>query len=300
MSLESTIDDVALEFRLRELEAGQDVLDSKIDTKAAANPNASAAAQVGGTPPKPSGLSLVSNVGSITISWNSVQIQDLLYYEIQVSTDPLFGSGVTTFKQGNTRFTYTEGSADSTYFFRVRAVNLDRNPGPWSALLNGTSGKVGTNDLEVNAASAIATFSKSSGFTLLDVDGESEVYGPLVVDVVDDDSVVEPRIRFEINFSSGWNSSSIYNYLDMELLRRPFGGGVEEAVDSSTVDFKSTIPTDDPLDFSAGLLSTFATFDQPGKGKWEYRLRITIHTSVNALLHFQGIHLLMEFVQKKR
>jgi hypothetical protein len=53
---------------------------------------------------------------------------------------------------------------DTTWYVRVRAVNQVGAEGPWSAVANNTTGLASTHDLNVEAATAIASVKKSGGF----------------------------------------------------------------------------------------------------------------------------------------
>ncbi len=169
----------------------------------------------------------------------------------------------------------------------------------FSAELSVVVAGVNTADLVPGAATTLHTFVKSSGFATLDTNTETETYGPVTIDVPDADTIVDPRVIFEFDFSSAWGASSTTNRLLIELLRRPFGGG-DTVIDDAPIDFKSTVPT-----AGGGTARTtvpsFTSFNQPGAGVWDYRLRLTtLIAGSGAALSITGVDLNMEFWASKR
>lgn len=256
-------------------------------------------------------MAKVTDVGTFTVSWNAVPIRDLLHYEVQWSSDATFVSAdLQSDTTGNTRFTPTNLGADTTYYVRVRAVNQDFNAGPWSSRVSSLGGKVLTANINPNAASEIHSFTKTSGFTKLDTDAESETYGPVIITVADSSAVVLPRTIFEFDFGSEWQTTASAMSFTIDLLRRPSGGG-DTIIDSVTSEVKSTLPGHvNPSTFVYERVGTqtvrmvapsFTTFDQPGAGTWEYRVRVTTNIAgASNSMDFLGVSLEMEFIQSKR
>lgn len=93
-------------------------------------------------------------IGGISISWSAVQDLSLLYYEVQVSTTSNFIPSVTTtFKVvSSTTFLYQRGNPNSTYYFRVRAISDNSEPGVWSPTINSKTGQAVTENLATGAA----------------------------------------------------------------------------------------------------------------------------------------------------
>jgi hypothetical protein len=276
------------------------------DRLAVANPNANinSLSQAGGTPPTVTGLGLVTNVGTIHVRWNSSDISDLKFYEVQISENAVFTTGVITRYTRETEYRWSEGTGGTTYYVRVRVHNTSSNFGPWSSRVNTTTGKVSTSDIDVGAASEIHTFTYGDDagetFTLLNATGNNEAYGPLVVDVFDNNSVVEPIVFFEFDYSCNWGAGDTANYYTINLERRAQGATSWTVVNSARIDMKSTVPT-----FGGGTARTtspsFSNYDQPGSGVWEYQIKITLTiTGTTAALTFQGQLLEMEFTQSKR
>lgn len=289
-----------------------DDLRDELATKAAANPALlpTEAAQAGGVPPKVSGIVQKDDVGRFTISWSRSPIADLLHYEVQISQDPNFISGVTTEKPRDT-FITPSGIADNddAWYVRVRAVNSDFNAGPWSAIASSVGGLVKTEHLEPNSTSALHTYNKTDGFTLLNTNGAKEEYGPVIVPNCTAESVITPKIIFEVDFRSEWQTGGADNmWFDLALFRRPSGApaSADVVVDEIRTEVKSTLP------YVAGTLGgdgsmvqmvvpTFTTFDEPGEGDWEYRIEVeTNFSGAGNLLYLQGLDLKMEFKEDIR
>lgn len=125
---------------------------------AVANPTFRVTERAGGVPPRPTGLTKVEGPGTITVAWQQVSIADLLYYEVQVSTDSSFVASVFTDQAGASgRYTYQGGLAGTTYFLRVRTVNGDGNASEWSATINSQTGQVTAAGINVTSLGAITT-----------------------------------------------------------------------------------------------------------------------------------------------
>jgi hypothetical protein len=161
----------ALEARLRELEAAIEQL--KVDgvpvaSTQLATPTVNAPAP-GLTPPQVSGLSATGKIQKVLLTWNAVDITDLLRYEIQVSANETF-SVFSTFVTNSTAFTIDDVSTDENVSVRVRAVNTTGLNGPFSAIIstnpvliataNITAGATGQVVYEYNTGST--TYSASS------------------------------------------------------------------------------------------------------------------------------------------
>jgi hypothetical protein len=276
-------------------------LQQEQDRNARANSGASLndLSLAGGTPPMVTGLTLVSNIGGIHVSWTGSTITDLKTYQIQISTNAVFTSDVVTKETRETEYRWDEGTSGVTYYIRVRTENVPGNTGPWGARVNTTTGTVATADINVNAASEIHSFTKSSGFTLLNASAANEAYGPLSIDVFDNDSVVTPMLVFEFDYSATWNAAGS-NYITFELFRRASGATTwGAAINSARIDVKSSIPS-----AGGGTARTtspmFTNFDQPGAGVWEYQIKVTLTIAGTNALSFQGVDLDMEFIQSKR
>jgi hypothetical protein len=214
--------------------------------------------------------------GAITVRWNAAPAADLSHYNVEVSESSGF-TGSTTYRTTGTRFEYTDGVQGTTYFIRVSTINKDGTASDPTPTLNSTTGQVGTAALEVGAASSVSRFAKSTGFTKMvavDVPGDTQVFGPVFVEVARDDSVVLPLVVTEVDLHSNWTGVS-YQYVLMELLRRRSGESNDTVIDSVQPDFKSDLPGVALPATARVVLAAFTTFDTPGAGDVEYRVRLT-------------------------
>jgi hypothetical protein len=290
----------SLERRVRELER-------RIEGLAPSNPYASRSSvlSTNGVPVAPSGLSLANThaPGTIGITWNPVRASDVLYYEIQVAEDASFRVNPETFRETDPSFVFERGNssifeASKTFYLRVRSVNKAGRASGWSATLNSETGKVFSADIEPGATGEIYSFLKTSSFATLNTNNETEAYGPVVIDVFDATSVVEPRVIFEFDYASDWSGSDICRAI-FTLEYRTSGSGGYSTVDSVTVDFKSTIPSLGGGTARA-VAPIFTSFHQPGAGLWDYRVSIETEVTGGNAISITGVDLLMEFVQSKR
>lgn len=263
-------------------------------------------------PPRVTGLSLDNAVvGGLAAKWNAVPNPDIVRYRVEVSTSQSFSSDTTTVLKispsDEPNVVFGEAVANTTHYVRVRA-ETSRENGAWSSTLNTTTGIASTADIDAAATTQLATFTKSSGFTELDTDGETETYGPLTIEV-DAQGIVVPFIIFQFDYDSKWNDDGIgnppvENNVVVEFLRR-LEGGADTVIESAQIDFKSTVPSVS-TQTARMTAPAFASPDEPGEGTFEYRIRVTVNidttgqTTPNANLSFQGVNLKMRFFEYKR
>lgn len=186
-STEDFSDQVELERRLAELWEA-------VEQRALANPDVrtTGASVSHGRPPAPSGVQLVSNVDTLTFSWNPVSIRNLKRYEVRVAPSSDF-TGATIFKTRDTTFTYQDGDPDQTYWVQVRTINTNNAESTWSKTLNTTTGKAFFNHLARGAANSITMTTKTSGFSpsVLDTTGtRTGVYASTTVDLPKDADII--------------------------------------------------------------------------------------------------------------
>lgn len=87
-----------------------------------------------GTPGQATGVTSVAGRTSIRYSWTPSSITNLKEYEVTFSTSPTFASGNVTFRTGTSPHLDIGGlDPATTYYARVRAVNVAGTAGPWSA-----------------------------------------------------------------------------------------------------------------------------------------------------------------------
>jgi hypothetical protein len=284
-----------------------------LDRLARANANADVndTAYAGGTPPMVTGLSLVSNVGSIHVKWSRSSISDLKTYELQIATNGDFTENVLTKSTRELEYNWEEGEDDTTYYMRVRAVNIPGNPGPWGARLNTDTGLVNTALIDVDATTQVARFvyGDDGGETFATLGsvatGDTEDYGNLTIDIFDDDAVVSPTIVFEYDYAADYLTVSATMNITFGLYRRVKDTPPWVLVNSASVDIKSSIPNIGGArtagDTARATVPSFVNFDEPGQGEWDYMVRVTVnYTGANNYVEFTGVLLELEFWQSKR
>jgi hypothetical protein len=291
--------EASFDRRLRELEYAIEELRSSANPASSSVYRGAALSRAGGTPAAPTGVELLSATpGAITVGWNAPLQRDIVRFDVQISTSSVFIGDARTFavSSSSESFTYTTEDPEATYYIRVRTVGSQR-ASEWSAVVNSTTGAVTTAHFEAGAATEIYEYTKSSSFTNLNTNNETETYGPVTVDVYDDTSVVEPAIIFEFDYSSNYSGANNCR-VKFDFLRRPSGGS-DTTVDTVTVDFKSVVPSSGGGTARA-VAPVFTAFDAPGAGLFEYRIKVTTEIGAGNTLSFQGVDLIMEFVQSKR
>lgn len=93
-----------------------------------------------GPPPQTTGLVVVPGFGDLSISWTQSTHDDVTYggyYEIQVAKDSSFSTNLLTYKTGNLNIAVAGLALFTTYYVRVRAVDVDGNAGSWSSIWTG-------------------------------------------------------------------------------------------------------------------------------------------------------------------
>lgn len=122
---------VELRRQLRQLEA-------EIENRTPANVAAlgqQGLARIGSRPPTPTGVQATPATGRILLTWNAVNVADLMRYEVQISTNPGLGAAE-TFYTGNNFFTWEKAVSGTTYYLRVRAVNTAGVAGAYSNIVS--------------------------------------------------------------------------------------------------------------------------------------------------------------------
>ncbi|SHE48386.1 hypothetical protein SAMN02745164_00521 [Marinitoga hydrogenitolerans DSM 16785] len=98
-------------------------------------------------PAIPTGLIATGLFQKIQLKWNENTEDDFKEYELQVATDNTFTLNVENIKISATNFVYA-GNTNTTYYFRIRAIDESGNISAWSAAVSGTTAKVYDSDLE--------------------------------------------------------------------------------------------------------------------------------------------------------
>jgi hypothetical protein len=278
----------------------------QIDRLAVAHPGSTVRGleRAGGTPPMPTGITLVSAIDRIHIIWTEVPIADLKFYEVQIATNSTFTDNVVTRQTGKPEYVWEEGDEDTDYFLRVRAVNISNNGSAWSARVNSETGKVYTAIIDVDATSSVTRFvygdDTSETFTnLTDTGTTSEDYGNLVIDVFDDDSVISPTVVFEYDYSAVYSVNNSCNFTTSLFRREQGTTSWGTAINSAQNDIKSTIPGIGSGTARAQV-PAFVNYDEPGQGIWEYKIRVAVAAGGVNTISFQGVLLEMEWWQTKR
>ncbi len=142
--------DPNLEARLRNIEKA---LERKVTTPTTSQ--AATETPFVEVPASISGLRLVSNVGTIQVTWDETEIANLLHYEIQAAKDTAFSSGLVIEVHKDRVFTFQEGEPGTVYFVRVRAVTQGGIDGDFSLTLNTATGQAATGDIGEGAVTTV-------------------------------------------------------------------------------------------------------------------------------------------------
>lgn len=86
--------------------------------------------------PSPQNVQATPTSGGVLVSWDSVDMIELEFYEVQVSETTTFASFV-SFEVIDTNFAYRAQPSSGTLFFRIRAVSKRGATSLWSATVEG-------------------------------------------------------------------------------------------------------------------------------------------------------------------
>ena len=102
-------------------------------------------------PAQVAGVSVVAGIRTVTVTWSEVADRDVKrgegQYEIQLSQDSTFATGVLTQFTSGTIVTFGDLPSGVTQYARVRAIDTSGNAGAWSLSGSDTTGRVETVDL---------------------------------------------------------------------------------------------------------------------------------------------------------
>lgn len=153
--------DIELETRLRRIEAKLETVLQASDLSSTASTSTQRVSEV----PQVTGLRVLGKTpGAITLAWNQLRISDLRRYELDIAEDLAFTTNKQTFNVAGTEYQFSttstsSGGGNTSIYARVRARS--RNAvGPYSAVLNTTTGQAQTADI---ASGAITTSTIATG-----------------------------------------------------------------------------------------------------------------------------------------
>lgn len=136
---QNAADTVELRRALRDLQ-------NRADAAGLGNRNLGQTVRTGNAPPILTGLTGYAQMRRVFLAWNDSPAADLARYELQASTSPVF-AGASTFNTSNPWFTFEDATTGTTYYFRVRAVNIAGNASAYSNTLSLTPGGLTTTDV---------------------------------------------------------------------------------------------------------------------------------------------------------
>jgi hypothetical protein len=252
-----------------------------------AQTGASTFAAADGTVPKVSGVSVSAQVQGLKVTWNDVNIRDLLRYDVQVANNTNFTGDADAADHATDDYAETFRVRDNdkllpdlnpdvtNYRVRVRAVNTAGQSGAWSNVGSGSvSGAISSGDVTVGEITKIVIGSADTTWSTLHTNGANDTSDRLDVDGVLSTDTILLSASFEFDFSSAWGSSSTTNNLTVEL-QRASDGDTLVTIDTLRFDFKSTIPTAGGGTAKNILNAVFAG-DQPGSADdYDYAIKLT-------------------------
>lgn len=136
---QTAADTVELRRALRDLQ-------NRADAAGLGNRNLGQTVRTGNAPPILTGLTGFAQMRRVFLAWNDSPAADLARYELQASTSPVF-AGASTFNTSNPWFTFEDATTGTTYYFRVRAVNIAGNASAYSNTLSLTPGGLSSGDV---------------------------------------------------------------------------------------------------------------------------------------------------------
>lgn len=194
-------------------------IEAEIENRTPANVTAlgqSGLARIGTRPPTPTGVQATPATGRILLTWNAVNIADLMRYEVQISTNEALGAAE-TFYTANTFFTYEKAVSGTTYYLRVRAVNTAGTAGSYSNIVS-TAPKLvtvadapiaSTSPIVLVASQTVTSATANVNFTGL-TNTDYKVYEIRFYDL-NNDSVAAANLRVQLYMDGVLQTGSIYD-----------------------------------------------------------------------------------------
>lgn len=187
-----------LEARLRRIEL-------ELAQRSLANLDISQSSRALGTPGQVTGLTIDRSViGGLQFVWNA-NTQSDIHYSIEISTSSTFAASTTTTrKTREPRYFFAEGNSTLTYYIRVRAINSRGDPGPYSSVLNSTTGQATANNLISGAANEVVRTIQTSfsPATLSTAGTTTGVYGSTAVETIGGPILVFAHFKWDYSYST--------------------------------------------------------------------------------------------------
>jgi len=95
-----------------------------------------------GPPPQTVGVTAQTGLDNIQLAWTPSTHGDVTYggfYEVQIATDSGFTANLLNYQTGNTSLSVSGLDPDTTYYYRVRAVDVTEQEGSYSTTGNATT-----------------------------------------------------------------------------------------------------------------------------------------------------------------
>lgn len=261
---------------------------------------------IGGAPPAPSSLALVSQVQGFKATWTPPEVRDIRRFDIDIADNITFqgtaagthgnGSYLERFEATGSSFYLPALTSGVTYYARIRTILSNNATSAWSALVtDNVSAQIITGDVLVGSVTEVVELgSADTTWATLNLDNETDESDILSVDGLTADSWVQIEAPTSFTYNSDYNSAGSDNRLTVTLERDDDGGGFsgsEVTVDTLQIDFHSTVPS-----AGAGSAANIANFifasDNPGTaGDYDYRVvaRIDIAASNTLIIDISSM-----------
>lgn len=249
-----------------------------------------------GQVPPVSGLTLVKTQGGIELSWNEVNLRDLLRYEVWVATDAAFSTGDTgatgdqigQYRTRDSKYLLADLASTVTYYVRVRAVNTAGNPGAWSPVGNTTTGLIITADITAGDVAEFVENTQSTGFTTLNTNGEEDQFNYVDVTVGGPNESVSYQFFLTFNYDTTFAAGGDTLNFELELYRRADGATTQgtKIGDTITIDTKSDVPTTGTSSAAATLFGTFPRETSLAAGTYEYSILARVNLTGSSTIVF--------------
>lgn len=162
-------------------------------------------------PAAPTGVTVGAGVTTMTVFWNENSEGDVKggigYYEIQLDTVNTFNSGNLITKQTSGTITsFSNLTSNTTYYTRVRAVDLSGNTGAYSSIVSGTPRYIANSDIQAGTING-------DRITAATINGDRMIANTLDANVIKANSTFSQNVNVGATFTmaaSGIMQSSNY------------------------------------------------------------------------------------------